>query len=103
MEIGGLSNEKDLMLFEKFVRQASCHNVLEQNFNPIFELLMVNNMKIFQISCALMFTLLKSDCKWYLECKEFKFITAAKPNQISSWVDATICSLYWSTFEIQNS
>ena len=43
MEIGGLSKEKDLMLFEKFVRQASCHNVLEQNFNPIFELLMVNN------------------------------------------------------------
>ena len=32
-----------------------------------------------------------------------KFITAVKSNQISSWVDAIICSGYWLTFEMQNT
>ena len=50
-----------------------------------------------------MFSLLKSDCKCYLEGKQSKFITAAKPNQISIWVDATIFSVYWLTFEFQNT
>ena len=40
------------------------------------------------------------DLKINLECKQSKFITAAKPNQMSSWMDATISSVYSFSFWI---